>query len=53
MGERVDIAFYNSENKGWGTFLMFDWAGGEITHWMPLPEIPNAMYSTNGKEGMK
>ena len=41
FGTRVDVAFYNSQSKGWGTFFLHDWAGGEITHWMPFPKHPS------------
>jgi hypothetical protein len=37
-GKRVDVAFYNDQSKGWGTYLMHSWAGGKITHWMELPK---------------
>jgi hypothetical protein len=36
---RVDVAYYNTQNKGWGTFYFHDWAGGKITHWKPFPKI--------------
>ena len=39
--KRIDMAYYNTDNKRWGSFVLYDWAGGEITHWMPLPEIPS------------
>lgn len=41
MGARVDIAFFNVDSKGWGTYSLHNWAGGNITHWMPLPKPPN------------
>jgi hypothetical protein len=40
MPARIDVAFYNARNKGWGSFALYDWAGGTITHWMPFPELP-------------
>ena len=40
LGPRKDIAFYNSQSKRWGSFRLHDWAGGTITHWMPLPQPP-------------
>ena len=46
MGTRCDIAFYAIKHFGtmamntrWGTFLLYDWAGGEVTHWAKL--LPN------------
>jgi len=42
--ERTDVAFYNSNVKKWGIYQLHDWAGGEITHWMPFPQPMPAPY---------
>lgn len=40
LGTRVDVAHYNPDSNGWGSYALHDWAGGNITYWMPLPSPP-------------
>lgn len=41
LGRYMDIGWYNNESFRWYTTCSDDWIDG-VTHWMPLPEPPEA-----------